>query len=400
MNKNALVVAGGQWQVPLINYLKEKQYKVTVVDPYLTSKGVLIADDQIQVDVREKEQILSKLSKEYDLVCTDQSDISVETVAYLANELHLKGNKEDVVLKFSNKYLSRKYAESVGVPVPAFTEVSTVGEMNQFIDRVGCPLMLKPCDAQSSKGIHKIDAGVSQEELADYLADALKYSFIKKAILEQFVTGYEITVEGFCAQGKHKVLAISKKKHFKTGIASTLTYPAPLPVDLERRIIEADNRYVNESGLIFGPTHAEYIVNEEKNEFYLVEIACRGGGTLISSDIVKWVSGFDVYDAYLKCLEGKDVDVYTDDITKKSAELHFFDFGSGRIESLEGVDVASKTEGVLTLDFEYKVGDVIKSCEDDRSRQGFVIVFAETHEQLQERIETVCNKIKIKLSNE
>lgn len=400
MNKNALVVAGGQWQVPLISFLKEHQYSVTVVDPYLTSKGVQVADEQIQVDVREKEQILSKISKEYDLVCTDQSDISVESVAYLANELHLKGNKEDVVSKFSNKYLSRKYAQSVGVPVPAFTEVSSVEEINQFIDDVGFPLILKPCDAQSSKGIHKIEEGVTQSELADYLADALKYSFVKKAILEQFITGYEITVEGFCSQGKHRVLAISKKRHFKTGIASTLTYPAPLPSELERKIIEVDNRYVNESGLIFGPTHAEYIVNEDKNEFYLVEIACRGGGTLISSDIVKWVSGFDVYEAYLKCLEGKDVDVYAKDITKKSAELHFFDFGSGRIESLEGVEEASQTEGVLMLDFEYEVGDVIKSCEDDRSRQGFVIVFADNPEQLQERIDTVCNKIKLKLSNE
>lgn len=400
MTKNALVIAGGQWQVPLITYLKEKQYHVTVVDPYLTSKGVSVGDNQILLDVREKEMILSKLNKKYDIVCTDQSDISVETVAYLAEKLYLRGNPENVVLKFTNKYLSRIYAKSIGVPIPEFTEVSTLDEINRFIENVGYPLMLKPCDAQSSKGIHKIDTGVTESELANYLEDTLKYSFIKKAILEQFVKGYEITVEGFCANGKHRVLAISKKKHFRTGIASTLTYPAPLPPAIERKIVEADNNYVNSSGLVFGPTHAEYLVNEDNGEFYLVEIACRGGGTLISSDIVKWVSGFDVYDAYLKCLEGTVVNVYEKPITKKSAELHFFDFGSGKIESLEGIEEATRSDGVLMMDFDYKVGDVLKSCEDDRSRQGFAIIYADTSEQLQKRVKTVCDKIRIKLSNE
>ena len=400
MKQNALVVAGGQWQVPLIQYLKDNQYNVTVVDPYLTSKGVLIGDDQIQVDVREKELILSKINKRYNVVCTDQSDISVETVAFLAKEMSLNGNDENVVIKFSNKYLSRKYAKSVDVPVPAFTEVSSLSEMKRFIDEVGYPLMLKPCDAQSSKGIHKIDEGTTEEELKLYLEDALKYSFIKKAILEQFVTGYEITVEGYCANGKHRVLTMSKKRHFKTGIASTLTYPAQIPAEIEKQIIEADNKYVDNSGLVFGPTHAEYIVNEETGKFYLVEIACRGGGTLISSDIVKWVSGFDVYDAYLRCLQGKDVDVYEKPITRKSAELHFFDFGSGKISSLNGVKEASKIEGVLMLDFDYNVGDILKSCEDDRSRQGFVIVLAESPKELQERIDKVCRTIKVELTDE
>ncbi len=400
MGKNALVIAGGQWQVPIITYLKQNGYHVTVADPYTTSKGVLISDEQIQEDVREKDVILNKINRDLDIVCTDQSDISVETVAYIAEKLSLKGNREDVVVKFSNKYLSRKYAKRVNIPIPSFSEVSNLEEIRAFIKEVGLPLMIKPCDAQSSKGIHKIEEGVTDEELEVYLKDALKYSFIKKAILEQFITGYEITVEGFCAQGKHRVLAISRKKHFKTGIASTLTYPALLPPDIESGVIEADNRYVDNSGLLFGPTHAEYIVNEKTGKFYLVEIACRGGGTLISSDIVKWVSGFDVYDAYLKCLEGNFVDVYENPITQKSAELHFFEFGSGKIQSLEGVEEASKLEGVLMLDFKYKVGDVLKSCEDDRSRQGFVIVLADNPNQLQERIDSVCETLKVKLSHE
>lgn len=397
MTGNALVIAGGVWQLPLIQFLKGKGYRVTVVDPYSTSKGVLVCDHHIQLDVREKEQILAQIDREYDLVCTDQSDISVGTVSYLAKRLGLNGNDEEVVEKFSNKYRSRQYAKSIGVPCPDFTSVRTLREMKAFIQNTGYPLMIKPCDSQSSKGIHRIDAGLSDAELQACLDDALQYSFIGEAILEQFLTGYEITVDGFCAYGKHQVLAISKKKHFKTGIASTLTYPAPLPEELEERIIQTDNRYVEESGLMFGPTHAEYMVDEEKDEFSLVEIACRGGGTLLSSNVVPWVSGFDTYDAFLKCLTGNPVDIAGFKPLKRSAELHFFDFGDGEITMLSGIEEAAKTDGVLLLDFDFQVGDVLKSCQDDRSRQGFVIVLADSPTQLQERIQRVCNTIQIAL---
>ncbi len=46
--KRALVIAGGQWQVPLITELKSQGYIVTVVDPYNDSLGVLMADNHIK----------------------------------------------------------------------------------------------------------------------------------------------------------------------------------------------------------------------------------------------------------------------------------------------------------------------------------------------------------------
>ena len=101
--EHALVVAGGMWQVPLIKFLQGNNYSVTVVDPYDTSPGVKIADKHIKEDVRNKEKILSLLTEKYCIVTTDQSDISVNTVAFLSQKLNLPGNKESVVKKYTNK---------------------------------------------------------------------------------------------------------------------------------------------------------------------------------------------------------------------------------------------------------------------------------------------------------
>lgn len=401
MKKNALVIAGGKWQKPLIAFLQKNSYRVTVVDPFTDSQGVLIADKHLRFDVRAKEDILADIDdKQFDVITTDQSDISVETVSYLAKAKGVMGNTEDAVVKFSNKYKSRQYADSLSIPIPKYCEVDSVEAITKFIKEVGLPLILKPCDAQSSKGIHLIDKYVNDKDLTEYLKDALQYSFLKKCILEQFVQGYEITVEGFCVGNKHKTLAISKKKHFKTGIASSLTYPAVLPKHLEEKIIEANDKFVNNSGIDFAPTHAEYIVDEQNDRFYLIEIACRGGGTLISSNIVKWVSGFDVYEALLRCLENKPVSIDTHNVLKRSAILHFFDFGQGVIKSIVGKEEAKQIDGVLELDFPYNNGDILKSCQDDRSRQGFVIIFADNDDELQSRLQKVLTVFKVVLHNE
>ncbi|MEZ5336075.1 MAG: hypothetical protein R2741_13015 [Methanolobus sp.] len=49
---------------------------------------------------------------------------------------------------------------------------------------------------------------------------------------------------------------------------------------------EINKKLVEGFGLKFGFTHSEYIVEDETGEIYLVEIAARGGGNYISSDIM------------------------------------------------------------------------------------------------------------------
>ena len=105
---NALVVAGGQWQLPLILFLKRKGYFVFVVDPYDNSLGVLTANQHIKADVRDVDLIFEQIKNVvFDIVTTDQSDISVETVAELSKKLGVRANLLDTVRKFSNKYISR-----------------------------------------------------------------------------------------------------------------------------------------------------------------------------------------------------------------------------------------------------------------------------------------------------
>lgn len=397
--KKALVIAGGQWQIPIIKYLQRRGYDVGVVDPYDTSAGVQAADEHIKLDVRNVTDIIGFIrNNKYDIITTDQSDISVETVSKLSAHFSLPGNDLEIVKKFTNKYYSRTFAGEIGVPVPQFRIATTIDEVKFHISDMKLPVILKPVDSQSSRGIFLIDEK-NKDRVEELVPLTFKECREKYILVEEFFVGTELTVEGICIDSKHKTLAISQKKHFRTGIASDLEYPADLPPEVEAEVIRHNDNYVQQSGLRFGITHAEYLYSRESGKICLVEIACRGGGSLISSDIAKWVSGIDIYELFVDALEGKSHDVTQLVPLKRPAVLHFFEFPNGVVEAIAGLDEIRAMEGIVAIKMDFAIGTHIKAANDDRSRQGFVIILANDKEELKHRLALVNKTLKVTIKS-
>ena len=67
--------------------------------------------------------------------------------------------------------------------------------------------------------------------------ESLRYSNCGYIIAEEFVEGDEYTAEGFASDYKHRTMAISKKKHFRLAIASSLEYPAQLSAEEKKKLV-------------------------------------------------------------------------------------------------------------------------------------------------------------------
>lgn len=392
--KNALVVAGGKWQVPIIQFLQMNDYTVHVVDPYLYSDGVQISDKHIIADVRDVDEIERQIQNiNFDFITTDQSDIAVNTVSILSEKLNLSSNPHQVTLLFTNKYFMRKYAQKTGVPCPEFERIYSISELNEFIEKVKLPVIIKPADSQSSRGIAVISKK-NLDDLNEYFTEALRYTSCGYIIAEKHIMGTEVTAEGFCSGGKHRTLAMSSKTHFRPGIASSLLYPADIKEDIYAAIQGINDKFVESSGMLFGITHAEYMIDANGNIF-LIEIAARGGGTLISSNIIKWTSGVDVYQLLLQCLLGKSPAIESIALDKKAALLQFFEFSSGRVEKIVGVEAAQELEHVYKIEMGFKEGDILNNAKDDRTRHGYAIILADTVDQIKATINKVNDMISV-----
>lgn len=408
MNKYVVFLAAGKWQEPWVTYLKGKGHKILLVDPNENPVCRKHSDLYFRCDVKNSAAIKDYIDKnniQVEFFTTDQTDVSTIPVAWLSDYFRTPGNPLEVVKRFTNKYESREFVRAhFGEDhIPAFQKVATAKEVVRFVESLEHgKAILKPADAQSSRGIFLVDGTSKPEFIEQAVEEALSFTQEDYLIIEEFVEGVEITVEGIMTPNGHKTLAGSRKKHFRTGIASELAYHLETDSGLWEEITAFHNAVVDRTGLNMGITHTEYIIDEQRKTFHLVEMACRGGGSLIPSAIVPWVSGVNLYDVFYAQLTGQEI---TDEMLeeyplKKGGSLHFFEFPSGKVEAILGTELAKQLEGVLRMELEFNPGDILHPATDDRGRQGFAIVLGENQEQVNDTIKEIYELISIRYEHD
>lgn len=393
-DKTVMVIAGGTWQVPLIKKVKTMGYKVLNSNLYEDSPGFAFSDYTAVADVKDKEKNLEIAEKyKVNAVLTDQSDIAVPTVAYVAEKLGCHTIGEEMAALFTNKFKMRKFCQEKGFAIPEYRLCYTIEDAKEFLRDLKKTIVIKPLDSQSSRGVFTIH---TEEELEQYFPISESYSNQGNGVLaERYIVGTEFTIDGIMNKGIHHSLAISQKSHFdyNPNIASKLFFSYDNEKFDYEQLRRQNNQLVESTGLKFGLTHGEY--KYENGKFYLIEIAARGGGTRIASDIVPFLSGVDTYDLLVKNALGESEEVDYSVIgknKKRCAVLEFLDVESNgrKIKNISGLEQIRKIKEVREIQLEFKVGDIVEKAQDDRSRAGFFIVCGESREKTQD----VCDQIK------
>lgn len=389
MTKRILIIGGGKWQVPIIKKVKERGCYTICSNLYENSIGFKYADKSYVVNVLDKEKNLQiAIDEKIDAVITDQSDIAVNTVAYISEQLGLNGVGIDLANLYTNKFRMRKELIIENLYHPKYKECKTIDEAIIFFISIGSDAIIKPLANQSSRGIYKI---TSIDELKEKFDSTMEYSINNTILIEEFIGGIELTVEGFKTNTKHYTLAISKKEHYKNlpTVAKSLIYQINFEEFNQKEFEEINNKLFN--NLSFGITHVEY--KYWNNKFYLIEAAIRGGGTKISSHIIPIVSGVDVNELLIKSVLGESILNIDLNKNKNCAVLRFFDFEVGKVKKIHGINFLKENKNIIDFDFDFQVGDNITSPNDDRSRVGYFIAYHESKEVLLNLIKEVDKKV-------
>jgi biotin carboxylase len=272
----------------------------------------------------------------------------------------------------------REITSRAGIPNPPFHRVRELPQALAAAQNLGFPLVVKPVDSQSSRGVHVVrDAS----RLPPAFEDAMRFTRSGSVIVEGFLDGTEVTVESFCIDGQVFVAGISDKGHFahRPEVADRLTYPAAFGLKIIGRIRDVNEAVVRCLGMRTGVAHAEYMVVGE--EVFLVEIAARGAGSRIYTHIVPFLAGAPVSQAYLQYLMGGTMSVRPT-AGDRAANLAFFDFQAGVVKRITGVEEAGALPGVQEILLEFAPGDVLAPPTDDRSRHGLALTFGDSREQV------------------
>ncbi|OGI06604.1 MAG: hypothetical protein A3F80_06165 [Candidatus Melainabacteria bacterium RIFCSPLOWO2_12_FULL_35_11] len=365
------IVGGSFNQIPLVQKAKQMGYCVLVTDMNVNPPCKQYADYYEQINTTNKQATLSCAERyKIDFITTDQTDVAVPTVAYVAEKLQLKGIGYNTALKFTNKYVMRKALEGLldkHLPENYYfdQEVNAEEFCRSLLDI--SEYLVKPINSQGSKGVAILDQNYRQK-----IITAFRESVDRGIIIEKYIPGFEFSVESFVIDGNVHNLTLTKKYHYDTNpcLDERNTFLGDIDLMLEKKIFDINTKIIKALGLSFGNTHAEYKVKD--GNVYLMEIAARGAGGSISSSIIPFLTGFDPLEALLRTLSGDPFEVKIEDYKKKYAVLKFFNFPYGKVKKVY-VD-KNITDNVLVFILNLNEGDNICPVKDSRDRPGYFIV--------------------------
>lgn len=401
--KKVMLLGAGSGQLPFLNICKSKGYYVIVVSIRGNYPCFEKADKSYFVDTRDKETILEIARREkIDAILTDQTDVSVPTVAYVAEKMGLRGIGYETALKFTNKYLMRQAAKAAGVAVPDFDKAATLEEATVIADRIGYPVVIKPVDSSGSRGVIRLD---SAADLAAHFQEAKHFSLSGEVIIEQFICGSEFIVNGYSMDYMFWNLDIGEKEYFKqpgTFVPSATIFSSVKRIDdgIEQTLLDENFKLVKYLQLSFGIVHGEYLYNKSNRKVYLIEIAARGGATFISSDLTPLATGFDINEAVIDyAVEGKKIPIDIDNLNDRVSARVCFGFDEeGVVIEISGLEECRNIEGVyrIVMDGIY-VGAEVTKLRDDTDRYGPILIQADSEEECREIIRRVRSTLKVKI---
>ena len=214
------------------------------------------------------------------VVATD--DTTVELGSRIAQALGLPHNEPQAARISRYKDLSRQALADAGVPVPEFYVVNLNGDVAGQCAGISYPCVVKPLSLSASRGVIRADnaeellsacARVEAIIASENMSDAWLRSHV---LVEGYVSGAEVALEGLLQQGELAVLAIFDKPDPLQGPYFEETYyitPSRHSEDLQQKIVATVKSACVGIGLREGPVHAE--VRLAESGCVIIEVASR-----------------------------------------------------------------------------------------------------------------------------
>ena len=202
-------------------------------------------------------------------------DDTAIVAAVIAQRLGLKGNPVHAMQAARDKHQQRELLARAGVPIPRFMLRGLNEEPAEIARIVTYPCVVKPLRLSASRGVMRADnvQGFmkAQNRLRSIVGEP-EATFL----IEEFIPGYEVALEGLVVNRRMHVLAIFDKPDpldgpfFEETIYVT---PSQVPAALQKAIVDCAERAVRALGITEGPIHAELRYNERGP--WLIELAAR-----------------------------------------------------------------------------------------------------------------------------
>ena len=394
--RKAIVLGGTHDHIQLINQLKERGYYTILADYLDHPPAKMYADEFAQKSILNKGDILElAIEKDASLVIATCIDQAFETSAYVSEKLSLPCHVSfETALNLTNKkYMKTKMVE-IGIPTSNFSvfkerrEVFDIGKLNY-------PLVIKPVDANSSKGVFKIER---EEQLDSFFYVSKSFSKTGEVIIEEFVEGKELSVDVFIRNGETTILMITENvkskinKHSFTIIESY--YNKGVEEELKDNIKIIANNIAKAFNIKNGPLLIQCIYNENQNQISVIEFSSRiGGGS--KHLYIRTITGFDILSVFIDSILGSNIEKVNVKSQYTLGKIKYLYTHPGVISEFQNFEVLKQTK-VLFEYFTYKTpGSNVEEALKSTDRCAGILIVSNEKNDFVLKEEIALSKLKV-----
>jgi biotin carboxylase len=373
-----MIVTASRHQRPLILKAKTMGYEVLATDSRVDAPALSLADRAAVVDAASCEDLL-RIACEFQphAIVSEQTDVAVPGVAYVAERLRLPGIGFETALRATDKWRMREACRGADLPTPKYRLATSAAGAVEAAVAIGIPVVVKPTDSQSSRGVTKVRDIAAVPAAA---GAAIAASRSGRVLVEECMVGRESSIESFVIGDLVHVLGICEKVKCAPPYSFDLQliYPAAFPPGVMDEIKKLNSGVIRAIGIRSGFAHAEMMITAQGVR--LIEIAARGCGARVATDLLPALTGVDLLALRLRQALGEPVEMphLRDD---RFGILRFFELPSGVVRRVSGLHEAAALEGVLHLEFAPTAGTHLERPVSGDQRPGFVLATAASRAQ-------------------
>jgi carbamoylphosphate synthase large subunit len=394
MNKQVAIILGGTFpHISLLEKLKERGYYTVLIDFFENPPAKLFADEHVMASTLDKDTVLEiSKQKKASLVISAYIDQANVTACYVAEKLNLPHPYSyETALNVTNKLLMKSLMLNNNIPTSKFVVITNIDEC-EGVD-LSYPVIVKPTDSNSSKGVRKAD---SLEELKSFAEKAFEISRNKKVIIEEYIIGKEIGIDCYISNGKATVLITKERRKIPAVMnQNEQIFGCIWPMTLSDSDFKPIEQIAERISMVFGldntPLMIQAIVNQDG--INVIEFGARFGGGE-SFRIIKLATGFDPTSAVIDSYLGNEF-ALNHEIPEFYYADNFIYAKQGNFNEILGFESFLDDNTIEYIDSYKTKGALIGNELSSNNRVGVFTVKAKDKTSLMKKINSVLSNIDV-----
>jgi biotin carboxylase len=378
--KSLLILGAADGAMATYRTARTLGYRTIAVDLRDTAPAVALADELLPVSTRDVAALSEILRHRTDVagILAPSSDIALPTQFTLTERFGLPcGLSEDTVAVSVDKRRFREVCDELGLP--GYRWVHGTGWRAAGLR---FPLVVKPADAQSSRGVTRCpdEAGVDAA-----IAEALRHSYGAGIVIEEEVQGQHCGCECIIDGGRVVFMALTERQLTQPPRATTTAHllPAAVPDGTYEAIVADVDALCARLGYRRGPLNLDLVVDAGGRP-RLIEMGARTGGDPLG-ELARHCYGVDPVEASISVAVGAPLPPIPPQPVPHPVMVQLLNAAdTGTLAAIHGVEEAAARPEVIRIALLAEPGRAVTSTIDLTSKLGYALLAAATPELLRE----------------